>query len=178
MGVKGKVGQLSSLSDFVPLKRSVNLSSPLAWKGDGPDERGTVEAVGCDRPAARRQADVGTGGPGARALRAAGAAGAGAGGEGRAAGAAARQYGPRADAHARAGGAEADRSSAAEEVRGFQRRAFHREAGHRDAAAAGFCRLGAADLAGGPRTAGLAPSPPPAPHAPRAQGASGPDAAA
>src|SRR5213594_1290968 len=174
--VKGGGPELSSLSDFVPLKRSVKLSSPLAWKGDGPDERGTVEAVGCDRPAARRQADVGTGGPGPRALRAAGAASAGAGGEGRAAGTAARQYGPRADAHARAGGAEADRSSAAEEVRGLQRRAFHREAGHRDAAAAGFGRLGAADLAGGRRTGGLAPSPPPAPQAPRAQGASGPDA--
>src|SRR2546422_11736139 len=87
---------MSSLSDFVPLKRSVNLSSPLAWKGDGPDERGAVEAVGCDRPAARRQADVGTGGPGPRALRAAGAAGGGGGGGGRAGGGAGREKGGRA----------------------------------------------------------------------------------
>src|SRR5437879_4663541 len=90
---QGTMVVVSSLSDFVPLKRSVILSSPLAWKGDGADERGAVEAVGSGRPAAGRQADDGAGGPGPGALRPAGAAAAGPGGDGRAAGAAASQYG-------------------------------------------------------------------------------------
>ena len=45
---------MSSLSDFVLLKRSVILSPPLAWKEDGTDERGAVEAGGCRQSAARR----------------------------------------------------------------------------------------------------------------------------
>src|SRR5439155_4371132 len=107
--VNGFLRDLSSLSDFVPLKRSVILSSPLPWKGDGPDERGAVEAVGCGQPAAGRQADDGAGGPGPGALRPAGAAAAGPGGDGRAAGAATSQYGPRAGARARGGRSDAER---------------------------------------------------------------------
>src|SRR5438445_2362409 len=168
---------LSSLSDFVPLKRSVILSSPLAWKGDGADERGAVEAVGSGRPAAGRQADDGAGGPGPGALRPAGAAAAGPGGDGRAAGAAASQYGPRAGARARGGRADADRPLAAREVSGLQRRALRRKARHGDAAAAGLGRHRAPPLTGGGRARGLAPAPAPPSQAPRAPGPGGPDAA-
>src|SRR5438445_4267299 len=146
---------LSSLSDFVPLKRSVILSSPLAWKGDGADERGAVEAVGSGRLAAGWQADDGPGGPGAGALRPAGAAAAGPGGDGRAAGAAASQYGPRADPRVRGGRADADRPLAAREVSELQRRALRGEARHGDAAAAGLGRHRAPPLTGGGRARGL-----------------------
>src|SRR5438876_12004087 len=161
VGSSGMYARVSSLSDFVPLKRSVILSSPLAWKGDGADERGAVDAVGCGQPAAGRQADDGAGGPGPGALRPAGAAAAGPGVDGGAAGAAAAQYGPRAGARARGGRADADRPLAAREVSGLQRRALRRKARHGDAAAAGLGRHRAPPLAGGGRARGLAPAPAP-----------------